>query len=591
MLTAVVITGTIFYYLLFPVLTGSAAPTVLPNCGQNAVTGSQNSGPPDMARSRDAAQTNTAIVWAEGLNGVGQLKLVYSSKSASDRKWTGLIIDNTLVDGGANNQNPSVAFDPNDINTVHVAYQKKTAGLSNGGIMYAKCSLTGGCTLKRVFSSGSATFNRTNPQIAVNAVGDPVIVYQNVDTSVLPNRSQLRYGFIENKGAGTIHQGIDPAILPNNEASQRERNPTVAYNNNKVHVALTLANSSEVAQAIQYFTLNAAGNLSGASLTGADFKQFNAGPGVGEPDFPALAALEQANSVALVWQVKNNSSGFNLPYNISNNNGVSWVYDGSFVYRFIPSNRASNIGPASTDARPNSIATNDIFKGNLHPDVALHWNGSTAVTHVAWHEEKPGSNPPATQGVDVMYSYFVNSQNPDTTTWSGTPVLSGTTSAITMTSVTEVYNREGVPDEFPGKYDHSALPKILFGEPGDRLQVIALSIRGSGLNLIRQLTYNGWQLNSSGLSGAPGSDARDSDCDTHTDSEELNPLPACGVPLESEFNSRNEYDCESDGVPDFLDTNVENDFLQDDISPDNALPNWRSFDENNGIYLPIIKKG
>ena len=314
------------FQLLSPVLSGWAAPPALPVCGHNVVTGSVDSGPPDIATS--ANEDYTAVVWAEDGSegsphaGYGAIKLAYSMTTT--RIWT--VVN---VDTGTSNQEPSIVFDPISSNVVHIAYQQGiTAGSSV--IYYAKCTLGGSCNTERASTGATANTLRTNAKIAVNASGEPVIVYQESQSGGNP-RSWMSYTF---KPSGGSFKPVTNQLGD----SAAELNPTVAAAGNVVHVAYAQDNDNDpgngVSNKIKYLQLDAS-SMSGSTLPTSLARVFEPNTThVNTPNYPAIDV--KGSTVALVWQFTNagSSTDFNLVYNTSADNGTTWYdADGVSVYK------------------------------------------------------------------------------------------------------------------------------------------------------------------------------------------------------------------------------------------------------------------
>jgi hypothetical protein len=320
--------------------------------------------------------------------------------------------------------------------------------------------------------------------------------------------------------------------------------------------------------------------------------------GVASPKFPAIAAVQSGGTqaLALVWQFTDNTdpTKFLLAYNLSNDNGVTWTPRNNTptgpYYRFIPSDNLASAGPANVDKR--SSPGGDEFTQNLRPDVTQHFDGTKVVTHVAWHEFTGDRR-------DIVYSFY------DGTQW-GSPFFGGPDAdPLTVRNMTEVY---GAVE--PGSNLDKARVKIVFGEPGNRLQaayVSRTSLAPGGLFF--DVFYNGWQLGNAGDATVDFT-FQDADCDTLSDAIELTPVPSCSGGVLSSING---YDCDADQIPDFLDRNSDNDLSGDyeeknagtratptPGGPPTATPNpsvpptppcWRDPGASCGAFvLPIILK-
>ena len=558
--------GVIGSCLIWPALIGLAAPATLPNCGHNNISNSPTvtSGPPDLARSNDLA--NVAVVWAEGADGVGLIRLAFSNQTA--RTWTP-----QTIDAGPNNQDPSLVFDAIDPNVVHVAYQKGTL-LGNATIVYARCTLGGGCETVTVKAAEAQKLFR-NPELAVNSAGQPLVVYQ--ESSTIDTNEFIYYAYRQGGTGGNFSSFRLNAVTP-----IVEQNPALVFSNGKAHIAYakdSLGPPSNQPR-LEYRSLNAA-TLSGAGpLTVVDADSFIPNTAfVTKPDFPALAA--SGDSLVLVWGFERvgNPIAFNLVYNRSNNNGVDWVSGGA--YRHLPSDQTNLLGPAAADNR--SSPGGGDFTRQVRPDVTLHISNSIVMPHVVWHEETSNTRR------DIMYAYFNGTQ------WRGTPILSGT-GVISLNNVTDIYG-DGKGNST--RIRDNARPKVLFGAPANRMQVVYMAETLAGD--IFELRYNGWQL------GDPADptvtfQVKDSDCDTIADSLEL-PPPADWIPGDpattcgatGNTTDRDEFNCNGnqDELPDFLDTDTDGDGVEDDIeNTDGTGGSWRDPTKSPPrVLLPVIVKG
>jgi hypothetical protein len=562
-----VVASLVAFQLLSPALSGWAAPPALPVCGHNVVTGSVDSGPPDMATSAD--EDYTAVVWAEDGSegtphaGYGAIKLAYSRAMTTTRHWT--VLD---VDTGTNNREPSIVFDPVSSNVVHIAYQQ---GIYAGSsvIYYAKCTLGGSCNTERASTGATPNTLRTNAKIATNASGEPVIVYQESQSAGSP-RSWMSYAF---KPSGESFKSV-PNQLGDVAA---ELNPTVAAAGDVVHIAYAQDNDDNpdngVSNKIKYLQLDAS-DMSGGTLpaTSVPARVFEPNTThVKTPNYPAIDV--KGSTVALVWQFTNvgSSTQFNLAYNTSADNGATWYepHAGNQDYRYIPSNEPSTIATlGSTDTRSN--ASGSVFMSDLHPDVTLH----VSDIHIAWHEQVTEDSQTRTE---VMHSYF------DGALWQATSVYSSSLAQANVVSMTHV--------TFLYKYDVAAFdndnvgrPKIFYGSPGNRLQVVYLAQNAS--SSILKVRYNGWQSGDSSASD-PTLKFLDADCDTYSNDTEY-PVPRPPDPpatCTGDFNGDGVLDCDGDDLPDYLDINSDNDFQYDDVDG-----NRYEFSNDGGVFLPIILK-
>lgn len=578
-------------YLLFPALQGRAAPAPLPSCGHNSISRAPAtvSGPPDIARSQDAAGTNTAVVWSEGNSAtspIGSIRLAFSNNATTSRYWGRITVDSSL-----NNQNPSVVFDPADPNTVHVAYQKATPGAGgNSGIHYARCQLAGGdCDIRaKMLTQGSITLNDANPQIAVIYDGAslvvPAVVFQRSSASGSGSLN-LYYTYVQASGAGTVF----PATrVTSNPGTWREQNPSAVFSGNRVHVAFVVdTNQDDVQDAVRY--LNLAWTVPGGTLNASAQAIFNPnGSYAADPDFPTISAL--GNTLVLVWEVRTvgQTDINNVVYNRSDNNGAQWfdqTVGPSVFYRYLPSTRTSLEGPAvSGEDDRNSTSSQAEFTKRLRPDVMLYNSGGLNI-HVAWHESTGDR-------LDIMYSYFVDGGQ-----WSGTPVLVNTTPPQQVTNVTWLYGDSVTYVSGGVNYYDNARPRLLYGPPGKRLQLVYLS----QTNLAWDVMYNGWQRADAG-NGEFILTYDDADCDAVPDTIERVAPPECGDPNTGgwidtdEHGGGDHYNCNHnyDRLPDLLDTNADGDYMDDYVewisNPDPNSNHWRVYDEFNGAFMPLILK-
>ncbi|MCG3208753.1 MAG: hypothetical protein FOGNACKC_02365 [Anaerolineae bacterium] len=607
-----VVVASIFTASIFMVYSPSlAAPAALPNCGNDVVGGSQDSGFPDIAASNDANHTYTAIVWSEGTGGRGNIKLAYSQAITTARTWQLNTNTNGVIDSSGLATEPAIVFDPTTNNRVHIAWVRKVSVASdNGDVYYTRCTLGGACdTPKQVATSVTVrALERATPAIAVNSTGDPVVFY--VEKSGIYRWLSYAYfnttvnsNFLKFEGGGLPAGGAN--VFGGDNVS--ETAISLKAVGDVLHVANTEdAGSNEINEQISYRKMNIArAAMSGGPLATAlaPLASRNFGPGrdTRDPDFPALAALSNGK-VVLAWQLTwiPDPTKFYLAYSQSADAGVNWTPDaGTGIYRYwlSDSNATISATPSPND-RINGIDPQSGDKTiDIHPAVALHYDGSQVdnnlVIHLAWHQQSPlvvyneGSYVDTTQRTDVMYSYKKGSS-----AWAGTPILSGTT-GLTRTNVTDYY---GYSEK---SMDHTAnisklRPKILFGNFGahhNRLQVVYGSLNNITSKI--QVRYNGWELGDNFVT--PLRTQQDSDCDTRKDSTELPVVPGC----QTVFNiyvfgqPTNNANCDGkflpnppgDYVPDFLDSNSDGDFLADDVD---STPT--EYSTAGGVFLPVVLK-
>lgn len=595
---------------------GLAAPVTLPNCGNDVVGGSSNSGWPDIATSQDANHYYTAIAWSEKASGTtpgqGRIKLAYAKADVTARAWLLNTGSGGVVDATSTNQNPVVTFDPVASNTVHIAYEREVQDGANfySEIRYVKCTLGGSCGASELVSTAATSrqMTRRNSRLAVNSVNgvdvDVVVVYEEFLNGATPN-TWLSYAY-KKAGSSSFNrfEGGSGSGGTNRfgDSNHTEKAPTVAVSQNIMHVAYAEdTNNDGATDQIRYWpvdisSLPSSGAIGGATSS-ANNETFPVHPGAKtkEPNFPAIAAL--GSKLALVWQLKDPSADnggtddiFYLGYSF--NDGVhGWDPDPTAEgpYNYIPSN--------TTAQNTNSPPVGDQILGKysqlidgLHPAVALHNDGSNDVIHVAWHQESPLSN----QRTDVMYAYKKGSS-----AWAGTQILTGT-AVGQVTNVTDFYG-----------YSEKALdntanisklrPRLLFGTFGgsahpNRLQMVYASYDGSA----RRVRYNGWQLGSDYVN--PIRSEQDSDCDTFPDSEEMpvdyiTPTLIITDVINDDPNifyqnhdgnfrdSGNNIVPPGDYVPDFLDTNADGDFQADDVDDSRT-----QYSNDGAVFLPAILK-
>ncbi len=530
----------------------------LPNSGHTplSTTNTVDSGPPNIARSDD--EIYTAIVWAEGVNGVGAIKLAYSQIYTTSRNWFYMTVD-------SNGSNPSLAFDPNNDTVVHVAYQK---GTGNTGITYAKCTLGGSCNIQSL-ETGNSTYNYITPQIAVNTFSVTVIVY--VRTNQLPDFTTVSRLFVAYIGSGGSVNKFEIGA-----GADYERNPVIARgSSNKLHVAYAAdTDQNQFPDKIKYLRLG--GTTVIATEETSVHSEFSPLPlplPASEPDFPTIAAF--GNTVALVWQMKYDTNYFVLGYNTSSDNGSTWVGVGSPLgdYQYILSNkRAQQTADPTLDVRLNTTDPTGPFRGGLRPAVTISTDNRM---HVVWQEETHNR-------LDILYTYFNASQ------WRGTPILTLTT-PLSYTNVTTVYGESEYNNKDGRNLGNAdkARAKIVFGKPGNRAQIVYMSGKVSVSPW--QVMYNGWQEGDR-IGDPPNADStlrqQDSDCDTLPDSQELLNTPPCATGA-YQYNDNYAYNCNfnKDDVPDFMDVNSDGDYLPDDSDPQPRVVN-----SPPGIFLPIILK-
>jgi len=598
-----VVAGILFAPHIFSSSVGLAAPAALPNCGNNVVGGSADASWPDMATSQDTDHYYTAIVWSENVAGgttpgQGKIKLAYSRALTTTRSWLLTTGSSGVIDSTDTNQNPVLVFDPIVSNTVHIAYEREVSvsGSYYQEIRYIKCTLGGTCGSSQLVSTAASARQkvRRNPQIAVNASGDVVVLYEEFDSSATP-QSWLSYGYKRAVTDTAFIQFQDKTAF--GRSSEAERSVALAVNGNTMHVAYAEDTNNVIdsygntaPERISYWkmdisraVMDGVSPIAGA-LTPQATSVFSTANNLIEPNFPTIAVL--GNSVALGWQLTDDSDTtiFYLGYATSADGGTTWSPDQSTEgnYRYIPSNSiASNLtGPTSVDAlsgfpHTSGSTLNELSDG-LHPDMTIHQDGGVDVIHVAWHQISPLQ----TQRTDVMYSYKKGSG-----AWTGTPILS-TDVTGQVTNATDFYGYS--EKELDNTQNISKLhPKILFGNFGtgnhlaaNRLQLMYVSL----LSAKRQVRYNGWQLGSNFVT--PDRAEQDSDCDTLPDATEM-PVSSCSAISQSvvslvSTDTVTYANCDAssanpDYVPDYLDTDSDGDGMPDGV-------------QSSGVFLPIILK-
>jgi hypothetical protein len=546
---------------LMPVFTSYAAPAALPGCGDSPVSDASDnnsSGPPSAAQSADGYYT--AVAWAQGTSKtdpVGSIMLAYSNiltDTQIGKSWNRIIVDSVDSDS---NRDPSIAFDPDDNNLIHVAYRKK------GTIYYKRCDLnlaSNQCNLEKQVTTEAANIIDLYPQIAImdgTTVNTVTIVYQRRDeTGGTGNngKNKVQYAFIGDSGSGSLDSGND--LTDNDPIFIHEKDPTVVFANGRLHLAYTRDNKDSSPGAIQYGALteetlgSTLNPITSFSMNGSDV----------EPNFPVISARD--NIIALVWQVKApGAETYYLAYETSSNNGVNWnnapLSNNYYKYLFT-GNGSNNTGRGEWDTQP----SDRLFVGGLKPntfmsDFGLHtvWQSSPEVHH------------------DVMYSYL---HSPATNNlWqTNRPAAITPTMEISYTNLTAVYRGNASSKRVE--------PAVLFGEPGRRLQVFY--ILRKDLTGPWDIYYNGWQLSDNDDDIL---NFEDTDCDGLPDPDENSTSISC--PVIPEGNLFAGYpDCDEDGIPNFMDEDADgdgiNDYWGDDPNP---------FDGGAGlpkVYLPIVIK-
>ncbi len=555
--------GSAFFVALFPAIMGHAAPRALPACGHGSVSQSSSkaSGPPAIAQSQDSSQYFTAIAWSQGADSsspAGTIELAYSNVMTTTRGWSRLTVDSAVADG---NRDPSIVFDPVISDTVHIAYRK------NNGIYYRRCDLGNGTCpvakdLTATANNGMSVIDN-NPQIAfMDSLSTVVIIYQHKDGA---GNDLLEYAYIRNSGTGS--QFSDLTLTDNPRSIYIEENPTIAYANGKVHVAYTKDNIGNTVDSIEYLNFSSLGPTGLTPLEQFDLNQVGTLNDL-EPLFPAIGAA--GNTVGLVWQI-DDDNGFNdLAYVISTDGGSSWTPNGAGnnFYRYAFTGDGSNNGSGRASWITDN--PNDQFTGGLKPDIFV--DGSTF--HVVW-QAKTGSSH------DIYYSRFSDTATPKWQNGSTTQLFTET-QTISYTNMTEMY-RDGITVP---EFGSSVEPAVIFGEPGNRLQVVYMSkVSGASWDIY----YNGWQLGSG--EGTTFS-FEDTDCDWLPDLDTTKGFPGNAefVPPGETCGGIEPNDCDGDGILNFMDEDADG-----DGSPDYAeiVGGTNPWDEESSLpktFLPIVLK-
>ncbi|RMF04317.1 MAG: hypothetical protein D6768_03570 [Chloroflexi bacterium] len=570
---------------------GKAAPAFLPGCGHTTVTGSSNSGRPDIALSGNGQYT--AVVWTEGSSSAGNLKLAYSEVYTATHYWkfqpdagsSGIIETGSL-------SVPTLDFDPSANDTVAIAYKNEGTG---AGIGYTQCTLGGTCTNDVTVSGTNA--NSQNPQVAYTP-GGVVVVFDD------SNNRLIRYFTVKN---GVVSAAASTGYVG--------KNPAVAYSNNKVHVTY-----ADLSGNIQYFNFNVS-NFDAISLS-SPVALFSSKSGtLGRADYPRIAAVD--STVMAVWDFEYTGGGstpdatteFVLAQAISTDNGANWGAAG-----LIPSNNAVSAGPAIanndevwTSEAVGSSSSEGNFK-RLRPDIFLHKEGANIYAHLTWQALMDGTildsgdgRPGA--GHDILYAY-TNVGSISSTSWKGVPM--GNNGTFNATFDTNPNGRpspsgdtvHGITDLTVEYFMHdqrnTALPKLVFmgnsnsfNQTFNRLQMVYRSqLKGSPSNPNPpfDVRYNGFELGQNNFIATPLLTKQDSDCDSYSDSQEITQPSSPPGDCIGGLSSYDEWNCDksaatSDPVPDYLDNNSDNDF-QVDFYDDN----WRSFSADGGTFLPVVLK-
>ncbi len=533
------ILGTAFLLTLSLVWVGRAAPTTLPSCGHNAVFSSSGlvSGPPDIAVSQNAAETYTAVVWSGdqlSTSDRGSIKLAYSKVQTTTRTWTQFTVDGD-TDEAKRSIDPTIVFDPDGSDTVHIAYRK------GQGIYYKKCDLeSSSCSGKNITdNTWGGLITHDVPQITVMAnTNTVVIVYYENDQSL--GKQFLQYATIANKGAGAISPKTK---LTSFNTNGKEENPTAVYSNGKVHIAYT-RDPATGSDSIEYVNLEATG--SSVSLE----ERFDFGGSMTEPRFPAIDA--RGGKVVLVWELKDTSnSKYSLVYNKSADNGDTWE-GGIRDYRYLFTNKNDS---ENGKAEWNTEASAQYVKG-LQPDVAIDEDG---YYHVVWQAKEDGSNIH-----DILYTKGVFITSPF---WKGNDNIS--TTPISYTNVTEIYRIA----EFSPLTASKVKAKIHFGQPNKRMQVVYMSA-STPPSSKWDIFYNGWQL---GQGENPPDSLPDSDCDWIPDEDEKKEcLPGA--------------DCDDDGIPNYMDDDSDGDGADDYLELQAGTNPYDASSKPPTVYLPTILK-
>ncbi len=581
-----------------PLSLHAAVPAFLPDCGHNRLPGSVNSGAPDI----DISGENyyTAATWAEGSDGVGPVRLTYSNIFTSTHLWNSQAVPAALQ--ASDFSDASIDFSPTVSNTISAAY-KYTLNTSVGGIAYMQCPLGGTCTQSSA-KLGTTTVNDQNPQIAAAPAGVVIVYDNNVD-------GKIRYIYMTGGVVGNAVV-VDPGI--------NGKHPAIVYNNNKMHIVY-----ADAGGAINYFSINVASFPPPAASSPVALYSSKSGA-LARADYPSIAAVD--NTLMAVWDfeyigggaAQSDTTKFVLAQALSIDNGASWntlAGANGGAARTIPTHAA--VSAFTDNVSDNDDIWSSKFTGTdgssnpnfsrLRPDVSLHKAGSTIYAHVVWQAEigklgdpvifTPGYGNRSQAGHDILYAYTSLSS----ITWKGVPL--GDTSNPNGRAGVAPKTTHGITDLTVEYFDDeqqngsggrdSALPQAVFignnttaGQASNRLQLV---YRSQAPDNSWDARYNGFELGPNNLIATPDQSKQDTDCDSYMDPVEFaapSPTDDCTpAPLFGGANDYGEWNCDqgADYVPDYLDTNSDNDFLSDFFDA-----NWRSFSTDGGVFLPVVIK-
>ncbi|GAB4446836.1 MAG: hypothetical protein Kow0031_29460 [Anaerolineae bacterium] len=633
--------------LLAPVGVSRAAPPALPPCGDDTVSGSTNSGAPDIGQSANGQYT--AVVWAEGSSGNGTIKLAYS-EALTQSTWQ-LGPTNGVVRSGSNTS-PRLDFSTTISDRVHIVYRSFT----NNGLGYARCTLGGTCDVTDPLPDTSSSSSQ--PQIAATATG-VVIVYE--------ESGSIRLLHFADSGAPTV---LNHGVISSGSNNDQ---PAIAYSNGKIHVVF-LTNINNGIGTLDYLQFNDT-NVGVSASLGAP-----SSPTTGvESDLnaarPSIAAL--GDTVMIVWDSVGSPltgapefSEFRIHQNFSRDNGATWNGQARSIPAHIvigdPTDSAINddLWVSYDNDAANSFPR---FLG-LQPDVALSEYSGQVYAHVVWHAQMyesyqeillpgpiPGDPPDrgnfgdtddSDAGHDILYAVAqlgATGSPPADPGWSGIPMGNDGTlesgdadpngrvditvaysSTHGITDLTAWYfadsyikadeaNDPNTPNNGSGR--DTIKPRIVFlgnsypfsaGEHFNRLQVVYLS-QDNQNPAIYEVRYNGYEIAKDSFSTNPSADVLDSDCDSHSDQEEIQRPADDGDPDlfcdSGTLNGFSEMNCDypnnpnltspsrGDYVPDFMDTDADGDGILDISDTD-----WRvSFlgcggAGSNCVFLPVVIK-
>ncbi len=552
-LVMILMVGAFGFILLSPVMVGRAAPPALPSCGNSAIsnTPSLASGSPDIAASNEMTPTYTAVVWS-GDDTAGSLRgkimLAYSDVQTTTRVWTQKTID--VVAESVKSQDPNIVFDSTLTDTVHIAYRKYQ------GVYYRKCKLSecsssaGGKDITFAANQGKNTTDDL-PQVAV-MTDTVVIVYQENDLDA--GTTYLKYAYIDS--GGVLTKNIK--VTNNPTSTIKEENPTVVYANGKVHIAYV--NRTGSPPQVEYLSLSM-GDLGSSVPVEEGFVRS------GEiPERPTIDA--KSGSVVLAWEIHDSpvENYHSLVYSLSSDNGENWSPTGKYNYLLSDTENFASKYDWDTESSSGGFT----FGQLLRPSVA--WDGSKI--HLAWHARDGVGN-----RHDILYSrHNVDKWEHGSPTWPITYTANASYTNVTTYYASSEINFYGRASDEVNKVQ----PRIIYGPPGNRLQMVYMAETAAGG---WDIYYNGWQM---------GSDApynfEDTDCDWIPNTVELPPSITCthtGTRLEEDELWA---DCDEDYIPNHMDENSDNDFQDDFTEWTKNGTGMYEFSQDGGVFMPVILK-